>query len=135
MKKKRPRQLTPVELEIMNVLWESSPANVQAVRDQLSGPSQPAYTTVQTTLNILWRKGRVKRVLVGKAYEYSPAVTRQKAVRQAVHGLLENLFGGSAESLVMSLLENRQLTPEKLTELRQLVEDSRKAEEGNRAER
>lgn len=135
MKRKRPRQLTPVEMEIMNVLWESSPANVQTVRDRLPGQSQPAYTTVQTILNILWRKGRVKRVLVGKAYEYSPAVTKQKAVRQVVHDLLENLFGGSAESLVMSLLENRQLTPEKLTELRQLVEKSQKSEGDDHADR
>jgi BlaI family transcriptional regulator, penicillinase repressor len=129
LKRRRSRQLTPVELEIMNVLWETGPANVQAVRDRLPGLSQPAYTTVQTILNILWRKGRAKRVLVGKAYEYSPAVSKQKAIRQIVHDLLENMFGGSAESLVMSLIENRQLNPEKLTELRRLVERS-KASQG-----
>ncbi len=132
MRKKRPKQFTPVELEIMNVLWEVGPANVQAVRERLPGASRPAYTTVQTFLNILWRKGRVKRNLAGKAYEYSPAVSKQKAIRQVVHNLLENMFGGSAENLVMSLIQNRQITPEKLAQLRQMVGRAGSTEEANR---
>src|ERR1051326_7830091 len=52
--------LTPLELEIMNVLWEMGPANVQTVQSRLSGRPL-AYTTVQTMLNVLHRKARVKR--------------------------------------------------------------------------
>lgn len=131
--RKRPKQLTPVEMEIMNVLWKIGRANVQTVRDNLPARPQPAYTTVQTMLNILWRKGRVKRVLAGKAYEYAPAVSKQKAVQQVVRDLLNNLFGGSAESLVMSLIQNQQLTPEKLTELQKLIERSQISKEARHA--
>ena len=67
--RKSPSQLTPLELRIMQVLWENGASTVQAVQEKLPGESL-AYTTVQTMLNVLQRKGRVKRRLVGKAYEY-----------------------------------------------------------------
>jgi Penicillinase repressor len=62
--RKPPRQLTPLELQIMHVLWDIGPAPVQAVQERLSG-EKLAYTTVQTMLNVLHRKGRVKRTLRG----------------------------------------------------------------------
>lgn len=121
MKQQRPK-LTPVELEIMKVLWQIGPATVQRVREKLPSEPPPAYTTVQTMLNVLLRKGRVKRVLRGQAYEYSAKVTKQAAVREAVRDLLDRLFGGSVEDLVMTLVHARQLTPEKLIELTSIVE-------------
>jgi len=83
-----------------------------------------AYTTVQTMLNILVRKGKVKRVLKGRAYVYQPAVRRLDAVAQTVSDLIDRMFGGSAEELVMGLLETNQLTPERLKELQKKVEES-----------
>ena len=129
MKKPKVRQLTRVELEIMKVLWEIGPATVQSVREKLPSQPQPAYTTVQTMLNVLLRKGRVRRLLKGQAYEYSPAISKQVAIGQAVRDLLNGLFGGSAEDLVMNLIQNRQLTPEKLAKLTEIVEQSRSAKE------
>ena len=114
--------LTPLELEIMNVLWRTGPASVQGVQDRLEG-RELAYTTVQTMLNILHRKGKVKRQLKDRAYIYRPVLSRQKAVRQAVGDMLERFFGGSADSLVLNLVETRQLTPEKLAEIQKLVEE------------
>ena len=129
MKKPKVKQLTRVELEIMKVLWEIGPATVQSVREKLPSQPQPAYTTVQTMLNILLRKERVRRALKGQAYEYSPAVSKQVAIGQAVRDLLDGLFGGSAEDLVMNLVQNRQLTLEKLAKLTEIVEQSRSAKE------
>ena len=77
-RRKRSNQLTPVELEIIQVLWEHGPAPVQAVQERLGGGV--AYTTVQTMLNVLVRKGKVKRTLVDRAYRYRPAITREKAL-------------------------------------------------------
>jgi predicted transcriptional regulator len=106
----------------MNVLWDTGPANVQAVQRRL--PRQSAYTTVQTMLNVLHRKGKVKRKMKDKAYYYQPVVSRRQVARQAVGDIIERLFGGSAESLVMSLLETRHLTPEKLSRLNELLDES-----------
>ena len=119
-RKRSPGQLTPLELEIMKVLWESGPANVQAVQRKL--PGELAYTTVQTMLNVLYRKGKVKRVLQGRAYVYAAVVSREKARSQALADLIKRLFGGSAESLVMNLVESHRLTPQKLAELNRLIE-------------
>jgi predicted transcriptional regulator len=117
------KPLTPLELEIMNVLWSEGEANVQAVQSVL--PRELAYTTVQTMLNILARKGRVKRTKRDRAYYYKPVVSRDQVAKKAVSDIVERLFGGSPESLVMSLLESRELTPEKLDRLRRMVADSR----------
>ena len=113
--------LTPLELEIMNVLWETGPANVQAVQAKLNG-RELAYTTVQTMLNVLHRKGKVKRQLKDRAYIYRPILSRQTAVTQAVGEMLDRFFGGSADSLVLSLVETRYLTPRRLAQLQKLVE-------------
>jgi len=121
--------LTPLELEIMNILWETGAANVQTVQQQLARES--AYTTVQTMLNILHRKGKVKRTLKERAYFYSPVVSRRQIVSQTVSDLVERLFGGSAENLVMSLIETKQLTAEKLAQLNKLVEESSEEKDDN----
>jgi BlaI family transcriptional regulator, penicillinase repressor len=63
---KRAAQLTRLELQIMQVLWESGASTVQTVQQKLPGEAL-AYTTVQTMLNILQKKGKVKRKLAGKA--------------------------------------------------------------------
>lgn len=124
--------LTPLELEIMNVLWATGPASVQMVQDKLAGRSL-AYTTVQTMLNVLHRKGKVKvkRQAGERAFLYQPVLSRQKAVTQAVGDVLDRFFGGSADSLVLSLVETRKLTPEKLSQIQKLLERSREEKHGN----
>src|SRR5215469_9154998 len=114
----------------MNVLWETGPANVQTVQAKLT-TRDLAYTTVQTMLNVLHRKGRVKRQLKERAYIYRPVLSRQKAVTQAVGEMLDRFFGGSADSLVLSLVETRHLTAEKLARLQKLLEESKEGKHGN----
>ena len=129
-RKNTEQSLTPLELEIMSVLWETGPANVQTVQAQIQGRSL-AYTTVQTMLNVLHRKRKVKRKMKDRAYYYSPVLSRQSAVRQAVGDMLNRFFGGSADSLVLNLVETRQLTPEKLEQIRKLLEQSKEKNHGN----
>ena len=121
-------QLTPLELEIMNVLWDTGPANVQTVQQHLE--RELAYTTVQTMLNILHRKSKVKRTLKDRAYFYRPSVSRSQVVSQTIGDVVDRLFGGSAESLVMSLVETKHLTPEKLARLNKLLEE-KEGDDGN----
>ena len=124
------QQLTPLEFEIMKVLWETGPANVQTVQGRLEGRNL-AYTTVQTMLNVLHRKGKVKRELQDRAYLYRPVFSRQKAVQKAVGEMLDRFFGGSADGLVLNLLETRKLTREKLARLQKIVEQPREEKDGN----
>jgi len=126
--RKKSDRLTPLETEIMNLLWEISPATVQTVRERLE--RELAYTTVQTMLNVLAPKKKAKRTLKDHSYYYRPVVSRDQVARSAVKDLIDRLFGGSAESLVMSLVESRHLTPEKLARLHQMLM-AKEARDGN----
>ena len=121
MARRKAEHLTPLELEIMHVLWEHGAANVQTVQRNLK--RELAYTTVQTVLNILHRKGKVQRAMKDRAYFYKPVVSRSHVTGEHVSDILDRLFGGSAESLVMSLLETKHLTPKKLARLQKLLEE------------
>src|SRR6476619_5529442 len=127
MARSKSEHLTPLELEIMHVLWETGSANVQTVQQKLK--RDLAYTTVQTMLNILHKKGKAKRTLKDRAYFYKPAVSRKQVVSKHVIDVVDRLFGGSAESLVMSLLETKHLTPAKLARLQRLIENAREEDE------
>ncbi len=128
----RSEQLTPLELEIMKVLWEERAATVQLVQQRLHSGRPLAYTTVQTMLNVLLRKGRVRRVMKDRAYVYRPALSRQQAIRQAVGDLVERVFSGSWEDLVVTLVKERRLTPEKLARLQVLLDQAKEADHGER---
>jgi predicted transcriptional regulator len=119
MPRRKSERLTPLELEIMQVLWETGPATVQTVQRELK--RDLAYTTVQTMLSVLLRKKKVTRKDTDKAHLYRPAVSRSQVTGHAVGELIDRLFGGSAEGLVMSLIEARHLTPAKLARLNKLV--------------
>jgi BlaI family penicillinase repressor len=120
-RRKRNDQLTPVELEIMQVLWDGGPALVAEAQERLGG--KLAYTTVQTMLNVLVRKGKASRTLVDRAYRYKAAISREKALGATLRDVVQRIFGGSAEALVMSLLETKQLKPETLRRLQKMIEE------------
>lgn len=107
--------LTKLELQIMQVIWRRGASSVGKVQEGLE--QTLAYTTVQTMLNILERKGKLTRRLKGRAYIYSAAVTESRALTHAVRDLVDRMFGGSTEELVMSLVKSKQLDAEKLAEL------------------
>lgn len=116
-RRKGTSSLTPLEIQIMQVLWRDGPSSVQHVQENLPADSDFAYNTVQTMLNVLQRKNRAKRTLKGRAYVYRAVVTKDTALRQAVRELVERMFGGSSEELVMSLIKSRQVDPERIAAL------------------
>ena len=118
--------LTPLELEIMQVLWLSGPCTVAEVQPQLK--AELAYTTVQTMLNVLLRKSKVKRVQEGRAYRYRAAVSRERATGSALSDMVKRMFGGSSEALLMAMVDTQQITAEELTRIAQrLAAEERRA--------
>jgi predicted transcriptional regulator len=107
--------LTRLELKIMQVIWRQGASTVNDVQNELE-PAL-AYTTVQTMLNILERKGKLERELQGRAYVYRAKVSEEKAVGQSVRDMIDRMFGGSSEELVMSLLKSRQIDAKRLAKL------------------
>ena len=121
MADREPTPLTKLELQVMQVIWKLGTSSVKDVQEGLE--QQLAYTTVQTMLNILERKGKLRRKLRGRAYVYSATVTEAKASRHAVRDLVDRMFGGSADELVMSLIKSRQIDPKRIAELSRRLEE------------
>jgi predicted transcriptional regulator len=111
--------LTKLELQIMQVIWRDGASSVGAVQEGLE--QELAYTTVQTMLNILHRKGKLNRTLKGRAFEYSAKVSEAKALTHAVRDLVDRMFGGSSEELVMSLIKSRDLDAKQIARLNRML--------------
>lgn len=126
---KSAKVLTPLERRIMRVLWDDGAGNVQKVLHGLKGEPQLAYTTVQTTLNVLHRKGKVKRKLVGRAFEYSATVSQVAADSHAIKDVLHKVFQGSVDDLLLSLVRSKHLNAQKLADLQDKLETAKEAEE------
>ena len=118
-RRRRSDRLTPLELEIMQVLWMQGSATSHTVQHTLD--RRLAYTTVQTMLNVLCRKGKVRRVLRGRVYIYRPALSRRLELARTIRELIDRWFGGSATDLVMTLIEERQVGAETLARLQEQV--------------
>jgi BlaI family transcriptional regulator, penicillinase repressor len=118
-KDKAKQTLTPLELEIMQVLWENGASTVTEVIPKLK--AELAYTTVQTMLMVLLRKGKVKRTQEGRAFRYRPVVSRERASGSAVEDLVRRMFGGSAEALLMAMVDTRQISVKELERLARKV--------------
>lgn len=118
---------TELELEILKILWDANAATVREVRDTLAPIRDLAYTSVMTTMNIMVDKGYVTRRRTGPSYVYEPAVTEDAITKTMVRDLVDRAFEGSASALLLQLLDEKNLDPGELKELRRII--NRKARE------
>lgn len=109
----------------MECLWNSGPTSAEQIREQLT--DAPHDSSVRTLLRVLEDKGYVRHSVQGKAYIYEAIVERSSAQSQATNSLLKRLFRGSAESLVLRLLEDEEISPEELQRLLEQVRDADKS--------
>ncbi|MEO6812110.1 MAG: BlaI/MecI/CopY family transcriptional regulator [Isosphaeraceae bacterium] len=117
MARGRSETLTAREAQIMDVIWRLGQATAEQVREALD--DQAHDSTIRTLLRVLESKGYVTHEAAGKAFLYQAAIARQKAQRHALRSMLTQFFGGSAETLVLRLIEDERLTAEQLDDLRQ----------------
>jgi predicted transcriptional regulator len=122
MARKKTPTLTEAELRIMDVIWELGQATVGDVVAKLPGKGRLAYNTVLTTVRILEHKAYLGHVKEGRAHLYRPLVTRQQARRKAVRHMVSSFFNGSPEALMLSILQDENLTPEEADRLRKMIE-------------
>lgn len=106
----------------MEVLWAKGSATVAEVAESLEGKKRLAYTTVLTTLRILEGKGYVRHEKRGRAFVYFPRVEQEDARRSALRQLVDRFFDGSHEQLMLNLIEQDELDPEQLRQLREEIE-------------
>jgi BlaI family transcriptional regulator, penicillinase repressor len=120
-------QLGPLEERVLEALWECGHATVRELLQ--AGYQDLAYTTVMTTLDRLFKKGLLTRVAEGRAFRYTPRVTREELHREAAGEALRQMLDASpASSLPLSYLVEilTERDTQLLDELRQLVESKRR---------
>ena len=120
---------TELELEILKVLWQESPLPVRDVRAKLevqAGRSL-AHSSVITMLNIMHRKGFLKRRKLGNAFLFSPKVEKESVTGRMMGDLLSRAFGGSPSAMVLNLLETADVDEDELAEIRRMI--NRKSKE------
>ena len=115
--------LTPQELEIMKVVWERRRTTVRDVYEALLEDRKIAYTTVMTMMNVLERKGHLRKKSEGRSFVYQPTRSRKQVMRTMVRDFVDRVFGGSAEPLLVHLVEDQRLTPEELDALARRIRE------------
>ena len=116
--------LSEAQTEIMNVVWDLSEVTMIQVWSALSTAREIARNTVQTQLTRLIEKGWLTHRAEGKAFYYRATVPRDAARTLVVQRVVDAVFGGSAEGLVMSLLDGRTLSKAEADRIRALIEQA-----------
>ncbi|MDB5304104.1 MAG: transcriptional repressor, CopY family [Phycisphaerales bacterium] len=121
---------TPAELEVLRVLWERGPGTVRDVMQALDerGKAGRAYTSVMSLMNVMADKGLLARKPEGKAFVYTTKASRTKTLGGMVGDLLDRAFEGSANDLVVHLLEKTDAR--ELAEIRKTIDAYRRESRG-----
>jgi predicted transcriptional regulator len=115
------KELTAVELEMMNVIWRVGPCSVAQVQEQLRPQRELAYTSVSTIVRILEQKGYVTSEKEGRGHLYAAAVSKESYQALSLKRIVRNVFDGAPSLLVQRLLASEALAPEELAQIRSLL--------------
>jgi predicted transcriptional regulator len=124
--------LTDQELEIMKIVWQKGSATVREVYEELLRHRKIAYTTVMTMMGILEQKGRLRKSEDGRAFVYTPTEPQTKVVGTMVQEFVKRVFNGSAQPLLVHLVENLDVDDDQLDEIRKLLQEKKLLKENRR---
>lgn len=111
----------------MKVVWDLGPATVRDVYEKLLERRHIAYTTVMTMMKILEDKGHLARTQEDRAYVYRSTKPQQQVLRGMVREFVDRVFNGSAEPLLMHLVEDDKISKDDLAEIKRLIKANRRS--------
>jgi predicted transcriptional regulator len=113
--------LSRLELEVMRPLWRLKQASIREILEALPEQKRPEYTTVQTIVYRLEEKGALRRVRkIGNAHVFAPVVSQKSTVGVLIEDLIRRI-GGSAEPMMVHLVESGQIGLKELREMEALL--------------
>lgn len=110
------RTFTDRELEIMRIVWQLGEASARQIQEMLPGDRH--YNTVMTIIRVLEKKNHLTHREDGRTFIYRATETPEKAQKRILRHLVKHVFGGSAASLVVNLVETGDLTMGDLEDIR-----------------
>ena len=127
MARPKTTELTSRELEIMHVFWEEGELTIADVRDRLEQQGRSlAHTTVATLVRILVDKGFLQQTNEFRQFTFQSVRTFEEVSKNFVKDLVERVFSGSREQLLVHLLGSKKLTKKERKYLEDfLSEDSK----------
>jgi predicted transcriptional regulator len=117
--------LTEQELEIMKIVWRREKATVRDVYEELLERRKIAYTTVMTMMKILAQKKYLRKSQEERAYVYQPTKPKNQVIKGMVREFVNRVFNGSAEPLLVHLMEDRKLSGKDLEEISRMIREDR----------
>ncbi len=122
MARPKSKELTERELEVMHALWKRSDATIADIRDELSKSGRElAYTTVATLVKILHEKGFVEQTNDERPFQFRPAKSFEDVSRNILGDVVDRLFGGAREQLLLRLFDHGKLTQEERQALQEIL--------------
>lgn len=118
------KELTRVELQLMNVLWDKQQGYVNDILAELPEP-KPAYNTVSTFMRILVNKGFVGFEAFGKSHRYFPLITREAYMEQFMAGVKNTFFSGSFRSMISFFAKKEQLSKKEIEQIMTILNDNK----------
>ena len=113
---------TDKEMDILAVLWNNGPSTVRKVNEEINKKQKTGYTTTLKLMQIMIEKKLVVRDDSKFQHIYKPAVSQEKIQNQVVGNILEKVFSGSAEKLVMRALSAKKVSAEELNKIKKMID-------------
>ena len=118
------RELTKVELQLMNVLWEKKEGFVNDILAELPEP-KPAYNTVSTFMRILVTKGFVGYKSYGKSHQYYPLISREAYMESFMSGVKNTFFKGSLRSMISFFAQKEKLSKKEIESIIHILNENK----------
>ena len=121
----RPKGLGEVEQMVMDYVWSHGPCTAESCREALAATRPMKDSTVRTVLRRLEEKSFVSHTIDGRTFVYRAAENRQNVAVRAVKSIIDRFCGGSAEELVVGLVNSEVIDPHQLERLARKVADGK----------
>lgn len=120
-------KLTPSEreMDLLKVMWQLGEAKVREIHEALCPNGECAFTTVQTLVRIMCKKGFVKKRSEGRTDHYTPVYTEENATSR----FLNKVFDGAVDKFVLSMLSAENISTDEMKELEKMIAKARKSKE------
>ncbi|MDD4922820.1 MAG: BlaI/MecI/CopY family transcriptional regulator [Bacteroidales bacterium] len=119
------KELTKVELQLMNLLWDKQQGFVNDILAELPDP-KPAYNTVSTFMRILVTKGFVGYEASGKSHRYYPLITREAYMESFMSGVKNAFFSGSFRSMISYFAKKEHLSNSEIENIMKILDENKK---------
>ena len=115
------------ELDLLKVMWQLGEAKVRDIHEAICPDGQCAFTTIQTLVRIMCKKGLVKKRSEGRTDFYTPVYTLESATSR----FIDKVFDGSVDKFVLSMLAAEDVSTDEMRELEKMIAKARESKQQN----